>query len=207
MDIAALSDKALELMAAGQYMQASREFRAAWDSLKDWSNLDQDQLSTDITRLEFLSLGLASEMYGSYWMHTHAVRIANESDKNRPSCAGCRTHHLMAVLFNLALCYHMQGLQGNKQVDLLSKALNFYRAAHALASTISPSNETGHVLMLATINNMGHIHALLHEKEEEQSCLLMMRNLISSYGLTPCMDGYYMNVVLCLGQKCHAATA
>jgi hypothetical protein len=95
----------------------------------------------------------------------------------------------VAIVFNLALAHHFLALEqaeGSKsEVLFLRKALKFYEYSFNLVRT-QHAKTSSSLLLMATINNSGHIHMILGEEEHAGTCF---RNLFS--------------ILTCLGYCCY----
>lgn len=74
-----------------------------------------------------------------------------------------------STVYNMALSYHLQGLQGSGNRQHLETALGAYKAAKDLLSSSTPNLLEGsddvQLLAMAILNNEGHIFEQLYERE------------------------------------------
>lgn len=96
-----------------------------------------------------------------------------------------RSRTMATILYNIAICYHLQGLHtGIGQA--YSHALNFYGQAY---STIEQSSQQygfqdALLLVLALFNNMGHIHNIaLVNSEKTRQCIYWMQSTFRTPGI------------------------
>mmetsp|Transcript_5196 Transcript_5196/g.10687 ORF Transcript_5196/g.10687 Transcript_5196/m.10687 type:complete len:245 (-) Transcript_5196:183-917(-) len=128
-----------------------------------------------------------------------------------PHCYNYYVGLSFIVLFNLALAYHQHGSRTNCQLQL-QKALRLYE----LAYTVHIKEDLTLTVMqaLAIVNNLGHLHALLGNKESSQKCfdnLLSTLMYIQEYRSDDVdaqhVDGFMSNVLssMLTGPKSAAA--
>ncbi|KAL7575483.1 hypothetical protein ACA910_020069 [Epithemia clementina (nom. ined.)] len=92
-----------------------------------------------------------------------------------------RCHFLACVLlYNKALCSHLQGLEGGRSADFEDSLMN-YNMAVGIMSDFFTSNPSKLLLELALLNNKGHVHYDLVDLEETQRCLDRMDTLLADY--------------------------
>lgn len=87
-----------------------------------------------------------------------------------------------SVVYNIALSYHLIGLQGAHRGSDFDKALKAYKAARDLLnatgeSQLSATNDVN-LLTLAIVNNMGHIHEQFYQLESAKDCLQELHMLL-----------------------------
>jgi hypothetical protein len=79
------------------------------------------------------------------------------------------------LLFNMALCYHIQGLHSPDEHHKLEKALQFYKAAAAIINLNHNICGADRLLYLAIYNNKAHIFSNLFCDDEAQRCLAWLQ--------------------------------
>ena len=83
------------------------------------------------------------------------------------------------LLYNLALVHHSCGIRTGGSEDL-SKALSFYQGAFMSLSSIWDSlTVSDSLLVLALLNNMGHIRANNLDRKEACGCLDLLRRFFA----------------------------
>jgi len=86
------------------------------------------------------------------------------------------------VLYNKGLLCHCQALQKGDSREMY-KALSYYQAA--MGSILSAHDHlkyTAPILVLALLNNMGHIRCHHHDRDEARTCLDMLRHIFDESG-------------------------
>jgi hypothetical protein len=80
------------------------------------------------------------------------------------------------VLYNAGLSHHLRGLLGCDTTEL-HNALRMYKMASCLLSSESFNEEPEeHLLVLALLNNMGHISSFFFDMDHAWQCLDVMRD-------------------------------
>lgn len=89
------------------------------------------------------------------------------------------------LLFNLALCFHLQGMKNAKVRDRCFREANtFYLMSYGLVEPTS-SHQTDILLQLALLNNRGAICCCVQDIQEAQQCLDDLH-----FALDDLMDNY-----------------
>lgn len=144
----------------------------------------------------------------SYYIYDRAMTLSgSESDvvlsEERTSAT---------ILYNIAFIHHMMGLMGQSQKDNFARALKMYEMASSVLSRI-PRTSSDILLMLAILNNKGHVHALCMQINEAYSCLDDLRAVIEVcrkedlVALNDDFVHFQMNVFLLFGSNQHAPAA
>ena len=93
----------------------------------------------------------------------------------------------LAVMFNLALSYHLHALSSNlnkttyERAGLLHQAISLYEVAYAFLL----QEDTTELTMFAIINNLGQIHNIIGNAEKADMCF---RHLLSAMLFIQCND-------------------
>lgn len=85
------------------------------------------------------------------------------------------------VLYNMALAHHRQGIKLGRSKDL-AVAMQFYRMAHSVLDQVKNvvGIEVHLLLLMALLNNMGHIHASTYNIEQTQRCIAWLKRALCS---------------------------
>eukprot|EP00934_Nitzschia_sp_Nitz4_P004184 Nitzschia sp. Nitz4//scaffold30_size153850//66942//67781//NITZ4_002776-RA/size153850-processed-gene-0.12-mRNA-1//1//CDS//3329547258//4174//frame0 len=128
------------------------------------------------------------------------------------------THMVLSavILFNLALCYHLAALNMNKEDtdknftltrrEALCKACSLYSLHYQMLATEEDQDfdAVKVMLLLASINNLGHVNTLLGEDAAANKCFQWMLNtlllLVNSRQWTQriegvSLEGFFQNTV------------
>lgn len=85
------------------------------------------------------------------------------------------------LLYNLAVSHHSQGIrQGNTHE--LAMALRFYRLSHCVLEKVKDvvNLEIHLLILMALLNNMGHIHASYYNVDQTSRCIEWLQRAITS---------------------------
>ena len=88
------------------------------------------------------------------------------------------------LLYNAGLCSHIRGIHSGSSRDL-STALHFYRYSFSLltdTNALQAVDDRDSLLVMALLNNMGHINAQSCDHQASKVCLETMRRVFSSTG-------------------------
>ena len=115
----------------------------------------------------------------------------------------------IAVLYNLALSYHLNALE-TRDLQSLTQALSYYQIAYrvVVSGTSAPLPQ-----VMAIFNNIGHVHRLLHDEDNAKSCfqhLLSVMMLVQQTGEIDRIkkwDGFFSNVTGLIGEGPNPASA
>jgi len=128
-----------------------------------------------------------------FCLYSHAFEFPAEqgdtegSDTSRTSTFPDQLDASTVLLFNIAITYHLQGLQtsADKSSNCLNTALSIYKMIDSLllASSESTSEENNNnaslkIFRMAVYSNMGHIHSHFFVREEETRCREMIFRLL-----------------------------
>jgi len=145
----------------------------------------------------------------------HAFHYSKCESSQNAACNLEETRQVAAcIVYNIALCHHLLGLQGACNRVQLNKALTAYKAARDLlystTSDITASNENTKILALAIANNEGHILDHLFEKEQAKQCLQQLRYILSRTCWSEVSEHFHVTAVLFPSLEClrlHAPAA
>lgn len=218
----ALNDKAVKLMQTGQLHAAVQVLSHALCLCKKevmtTSSMDQDSEWNTCQSFStvLIDLKLTLESASAFSIYSHAISVSVETTGYHagqvalfPSCESLS----LILLFNMALCYHIQGLIYGAEVKLFTKALKVYETLSNLIDSVDTTSscETTRLLMLGIVNNIGRIHSSLFESEKEQQCLIRLKSLLDATKKADeekSLSDFYLNVILLCGeQKRHASVA
>lgn len=89
---------------------------------------------------------------------------------------------IATLLYNTALLHHIRGIRTGES-ELLTKALSLYQGAFvSLTGMWNRLQKSDTLLILALLNNMGHIRAHNFDRKEACCCLDMLKHFFSESG-------------------------
>ncbi|CAB9510273.1 expressed unknown protein [Seminavis robusta] len=142
----------------------------------------------DETSIASISLGnshhVKSEPFdGIFLFFNRAMVIPHHCDFDL-YCPKDQSRALAAVLYNIALVYHMEAIRcGQHQTTLLNHALHYYGFAYRTIESAAPQYgfQDVLVLLLALFNNMGHAHSMLLDNVDlTRQCLQWMQSTFAN---------------------------
>eukprot|EP00934_Nitzschia_sp_Nitz4_P005309 Nitzschia sp. Nitz4//scaffold30_size153850//74872//75606//NITZ4_002780-RA/size153850-processed-gene-0.43-mRNA-1//-1//CDS//3329547270//5299//frame0 len=86
----------------------------------------------------------------------------------------------VVIMFNLALCYHLSAMNKNEDTerrDSLYKASSLYTLHHQML-TKAQDFDSKMMLLLASVNNLGHVKSLLGDSDSGNECFQWMLNTL-----------------------------
>jgi len=193
--IAHLNNSAVALMQQGRYQEAIVGFRRATGEMKSSLRVDTDDATAvpEQPNLNFFPFSLRH-----YVAKSKLSIQAQRSDEGSifevfdyafylPSrCEVGQTNQgwsSVAMLYNMALSYHLQSLSKGSSDKEMGLAQNLYKMALSVVEsclTDVHSDEGLLMLLLAIFNNLGHIHACSFEAPATTHCVTAMRALLES---------------------------
>eukprot|EP00523_Entomoneis_sp_CCMP467_P007353 CAMPEP_0168734212 /NCGR_PEP_ID=MMETSP0724-20121128/8694_1 /TAXON_ID=265536 /ORGANISM="Amphiprora sp., Strain CCMP467" /LENGTH=227 /DNA_ID=CAMNT_0008781303 /DNA_START=29 /DNA_END=712 /DNA_ORIENTATION=+ len=203
---------AVELIRQGHHMQAQQVFRVGLETVATSINDDNTNNNASVTtpstptpsgldRIPPISINQGvredtgrssdSDAAATFAMYKKAFLLgANERDEVILS---------LVLFYNMGLASHAMGVNTGRS-NSLQRALRLYRKVYALL------NEHGHgipgvsLLLLATVNNMGHIFAMLLNLDGMVSCHANIQTILTGTDgaelSTSDLDFFFMTVVL-----------
>jgi hypothetical protein len=222
-----LNNRAIRLLSSECYREANSAFSSALSCIREVVNIgDEDwdmreNVDTPMDQGFIVTLALnesispccasAFSMYRRLIvLLPHEGVLHQEENIARVSAS---------LLYNMALSHHLQGnCEEANQVKHYSRALKIYAAARTLVGVACIKTEQDRLLMLALVNNEGHIHSCMYQSSDEQRCLAWISCLLNECEEHLSNDGakvevdqelldFHMNVILRHGQRGHAPAA
>jgi tetratricopeptide (TPR) repeat protein len=218
--IIALNSKAVVKLTQGQYQDAAKLLGKAIRMVQQ-GMLDHDTKLDDESQEEKseeyalescpvdFDAGTDSSVFSLYNRALLLTGIDNKtifSSRNEATVSG-------VLLFNVALCYHLLGLQQPSDQRKLEKALQFYKAAAAVIGLNYNLCGADHLIYLAVYNNKAHIFSILLCEEDAQRCLSWLKESLevteedSDQLFSNELVDIHLNVALFHGSRRHAPAA
>jgi hypothetical protein len=118
------------------------------------------------------SASLPDEIFGFFGK---ALTPASQSPIITGNDNPCRNHLLsIIVTYNVAITYHLIGLQNGGKSSTLTKSLDFYSMAYMSATDgtrdVGIDCATLDLCLMALANQIGHIHASFHRFQDAAIC-------------------------------------
>jgi hypothetical protein len=92
------------------------------------------------------------------------------------------------LVYNLALTHHLKGIQSNDKSNL-SKSAQLYKLSWNFMNQIPVKNESSvqhcPLLVLAAVNNIGHINAMLGNDSGVAACAVHIQHLLKELATSP----------------------
>lgn len=115
------------------------------------------------------------------------------------------------LLYNAGLSHHINAVRSGSSTELAS-ALQFYRYAFSLLACSNEVRDENLLMLLALINNMGHIYANTFDSKASNHCMEMMQRFFAASeggdSLGECDSlFFYMNTFLVKMDQFSAAPA
>ena len=124
----------------------------------------------------------------------HFINVTSQIVEGQDMGAECRYRVAMTIMYNSALCLHVQGMRSGKSGSI-SKAIKHYRCAYGMLEVISGGGGVSDtVLALALLNNLGHAELILANVKEARHCLSSLESALSSLGGLEEIDGEMLGV-------------
>ena len=124
----------------------------------------------------------ASDETSLLMVYDNAFDFPSYSAEDADFCSQQSKTRLAAILlYNLGLSYHREGLKGGKSADL-NMALKFYREAYMVLKSAWATSDFQEVfvLLLALLNNMACVHAVMCDHKDTHQCIDWMNRAIAS---------------------------
>ena len=182
--IIALNSKAVARICQGQYQDATMLLGRALRRVKERmmepdvksgsdEGLDDYEVEDYTVRSYVVDVdeGNSSSVFSMFNRALILSGTDNEtifSSRNEATVSG-------VLLFNMALCHHIQGLRGLDEYHKLEKAMQFYKAAAAIINLNHSLCGADRLLYLAIYNNKAHIFSHLCCDEDAQRCLVWLQ--------------------------------
>jgi hypothetical protein len=177
-----VNDSALHI-ANGHYDKAIDTLTHSLSDLKQASDESSDEVQARLSSggnmdLEFLEIPNCDS---SFFVHTHGEKGGNDNSirfvyKNpivarwTISPADQYGQLAYAVMYNLALAYHLMYVDGDKRdKSLLVRARCLYEYSHS--ALVNQNVAVPPIHMVALTNNLGHCHSRLGNNELADACL------------------------------------
>ena len=195
--------KAVSLLRDGKCAESAREIRHALSQLKkvimhpdDDSAISEDSSDSSTTYVDMdaesssfsednespissiivpVETGASIAQIGAFSLFNRALVITQRDQimtmrESRVSCI---------LLYNAALCHHIEGFQSGCSQEL-SSALQFYQYAFSLLTEANDVENDDLLLLLSLINNMGHIYSNVFDFPAAEHCMDMMNRFFST---------------------------
>lgn len=221
--IIALNAKAVARLSEGQYQDATmllgRALRRIKERMLDTDPKSEDEDETEEEEMDAEDFVLKSCPVGFDMATDSSISLYNRafvlsgidnetifSTRNEATVSG-------VLLFNMALCYHLQGIRGLGDHQKLEKALQFYEAAAAIMGLNHNLCGADRLIYLAIYNNKAHIFSVLCCEEDAQRCLSWLKESLEGSEVEGdnllCNDlvDIHLNVALFHGSRRHAPAA
>ena len=196
---------AVELLRQGNYLQSQAVLRDALANLASSLDLGTPTLpspapqvpATPVVRIPAITMNICTgdTSEATFAMYKKAFLVGSEEEDEVV---------LSLVLFyNMGLVSHALGCITGKTA-YLSRALRLYQKVYVLLSEHGQGSAEIALLLLATCNNMGHIHAALLDAQAMQACHRNLQSILSTYqasGLLDPLDLDFFFMALVLGNS------
>lgn len=188
---AELNAEAVSLIVKGEYANAISMLRSALESSREGYNgvTEDSSVAIDLpTKIESILFEFVppniSGGTGMFTVFNRALVVTGSAPANSHKTTG-------SILYNIALCHHIRGMKLGSSEEL-AKALQFYHMAFSVVSNACDERsleDEDTILILALLNNSGHIHASFFNQNETHHCHeLLQRCFESSEGSSLMQD-------------------
>lgn len=138
---------------------------------------------------------LLTSQHTEPFISSHALLLSSHCCTNPAEDEYCHRESA-CVMFNLALVHHWRGIHFGLS-SLLPKALKLYEMSFSLIQN-GAHFDTQH-LILALLNNMGHIHHELLQYNQARQCFKNLKDLLTERAASasdgPDIQGFLMNIM------------
>jgi tetratricopeptide (TPR) repeat protein len=138
---------------------------------------------------------LLTSQHTEPFISSHALLLSSDCCTNPAEDEYCHRESA-CVMFNLALVHHWRGIHFGLS-SLLPKALKLYEMSFSLIQN-GANFDTQH-LVLALLNNMGHIHHELLQYNQARQCFKNLKELLTERAASasdgPDIQGFLMNIM------------
>jgi hypothetical protein len=202
-----LNGKAVSLMETGKYQEAISLLSITIGSFKDVvEEIDTTQDHSEDCNLCILQSEIPQDFHrkeGEPFMYNQGTRILSSFDSDDIA---------QALLFNLALTYHLLSQKSQRKQPLLKKALVMYELSFHMQMKKPLRLSNNMYLSLALMNNVGLIHNELNDRDSASKWfheLLSLLMFSKQCGMCDdfserCLEGFYDNA---LGSECQSMAA
>jgi tetratricopeptide (TPR) repeat protein len=226
--IIALNSKAVGKICQGEYQDATMLLGRALRRIKERmldsetelhqppTDADEPDEADDFTLRSYLvELDMEGTELSVFSLYNRAlVLVGSDNDtvcspRNEATVSG-------VLLFNMALCYHIQGLGRPEDHHKLEKALQFYQAAASIIGLNHNLCGADRLIYLAIYNNQAQIFSNLFCEEEVQQCLSWLQEGLECSAaegdaeddlVSNDLIDIHLNVALFHGSRAHAPAA
>jgi tetratricopeptide (TPR) repeat protein len=223
LDAIKINNNGVSQLEAGRFVHARNEFKSALDTIKEAvvqaqkgfeCNTNYSSKGNSVTfrwgnnpakHPQHIPIESVLVSIDSSFVYKRALRI---SPTDTGPSESTLSEESAAIVYNLALAYHLMGLEG--AASLLEKSLKFYQIAFAInvrKGDSSHSNKlTGGVnlINLAILNNSGQINHELLDYAASRQCFRLLSSrlhLLSNFGFQGVLEendckGFILNLML-----------
>ena len=153
-----------------------------------------------------------SDCSGSFSVFNHALTIPNVCLLDSNVVKNYERLQSM-LLYNLALTLHFQAMRSGRSEELRG-ALDLYEMAFSVVENSWQRLDVDDLMLLlmAILNNLGHIHSNLYNMERTQTCVDWLKALAGHPAFLKIMQrddyaGFSMNLLVVLKQTPHCSPA
>jgi len=169
----------------GRFLNAAKSFHSALDTIKaamDEPANDNDDATTSTVSFEWSEdpnphLKLPQEESEESFVYRRAL-VIHSSQTAPPQSEDGFVEESTAILYNLALAYHLYGLQSRSRY--LHTALRFYELAFGLRHSQSTVVNIHVLFDLALLNNLGQIHHEIFNFDKSLQCFVHLSEELQS---------------------------
>lgn len=168
-------------------------------------NNSDHNINTQMASLELNTTGSLAECSGSFSIFSHILTIPNAYELESDVTKNFERIQAM-LLYNLGLTVHLQAMRSGRSEELKG-ALQLYEMAFSVVenSWQLMCLDDLMLLMMALLNNLGHIHATLYNMPQTQCCVDWLKGLAGHPAFLNIMQreqysGFSMNLLVVLKQ-------
>jgi tetratricopeptide (TPR) repeat protein len=196
-----LNNQGVELLVSGKSSEASKTFKLALQLLAsdeeakyetDGERYDE-KVNEEVPELDLSqSLSVVPDLQADhFFVYNQAITIMEATVTNVNDEA--ISQHSYAILFNLALCFHREGMLGSKKL-LVKAAFLYAKCLQILSLDVTANSEqipSSTVLAVVALNNQAQIH---HELSEHSNALSCMAQVTSMLKRTPSLKCFTLSL-------------
>jgi len=152
-----LNNQGVDAMASGNFDEACTAFRYVLKAIRSSYIQSETKDSQLRSKLQFVLVVKDLESVSGELLFSYAVKFEDNAEHS------IHDHGLLsaAVIFNLGLLHHIQGLQKCQQ-SILIKGTSLYQSCLKAFMTVAPSEESAgqamiDILIMAALNNLAQI--------------------------------------------------